>query len=182
MKKIAPTSNVHLALGIGLLMAIIVMGIFAPWLSPHDPLAINLSNRLSSPSWDYPFGTDHLGRCLLSRMIYGIRITVTSSALMMIFALMISLPIGLLTGYLRGRTDRMMMRVIEGALAIPDMVLTIAIVGLFGPGLLNMMLAVIMVRWASYVRLIRSLVLNACKEDYIWSARMAGNSSLSHEM
>lgn len=178
MKKIVPSTNVHLTLGLGLLMAIIVMGLLAPWLSPNDPLAINLSNRLSAPSWAYPFGTDHLGRCVLSRVIYGIRITVTSSALMMILALMISLPIGLITGYLRGRADHMMMRVIEGTLAIPDMVLTIAIVGLLGPGLWNMMLAVILVRWATYVRMIRSLVLKACKEDYIWSARMAGNSHL----
>ncbi|UFJ43325.1 ABC transporter permease subunit [Brevibacillus humidisoli] len=164
--------------GVGLLFLIMLIGAFAPSISPHDPLAIQLSNRLSPPSWDFPFGTDHLGRCVFSRILYGIRISVTSAFLIMLLTLLISLPIGLMTGFLRGRADRFLMRMIDSTLAIPDIVLTIAIVGLLGPSLVHLILAIIMVRWASYVRLIRSLVQKVCQEEYILSARMAGNSRL----
>lgn len=178
MKKVPYSLNISLMTGIGLLIAIVLIGLFAPWVSPHDPLAVNLSNRLSFPSWKYPFGTDHLGRCVLSRIIYAIRVSVAFAFLIMIFTFMISIPIGLLTGYMRGRTDRLFMRLIDGTLAIPDIVLTIAIVGVLGPGFFNMMIAIIMVRWANYVRFIRSLVLKSCEEDYMLSARMSGNSHL----
>jgi ABC-type dipeptide/oligopeptide/nickel transport system permease subunit len=171
-------TNLRLFFGIGFLISIILIGLFAPWISPHDPLAINLSSRLSPPSWNYPFGTDHLGRCILTRIIYGIRITVSASFFIMIFTGVISLPIGLLTGYVRGRTDHIFMRMIDGTLAFPDIVLIIAIVGLLGPGFFNMVVAIIMVRWADYVRLIRSLVIKITKEDYIVSARMSGNSHI----
>lgn len=178
MKKAPYSLNISLMMGIGLLIIIILIGLFAPWVSPHDPLAVNLSNRLSVPSREYPFGTDHLGRCILSRLIYGIRVSVAFAFLIMIFTFLISLPIGLLTGYWRGRADHLFMRLIDGTLAIPDIVLTIAIVGVLGPGFFNMMIAIIMVRWANYVRLIRSLVLKCCEEDYMLSARMSGNSHL----
>ncbi|WP_134701064.1 nickel transporter permease [Ammoniphilus sp. YIM 78166] len=170
------TKKIPLLLGVGIILVILAMGILAPWLAPHDPLAIHLSNRLSSPSWFYPFGTDHLGRCVLSRILYGIRTTVACSFLILVFTILIGLPIGLLSGYSRSRPDHFLMRVIEGTLAIPDMVLTLAIVGILGPGLLNMAVAILMVRWAMYVRVIRSLVLKVTKEDYILAARMSGNS------
>lgn len=178
MKKILSTFDRSLLAGIGLLLFIMLMGAFAPWISPHDPLEVNLSNRLSTPTWVYPFGTDHLGRCVLSRILYGVRISVTASFLVMMLTLLISLPLGLLTGYLRGRTDHLFMRMLDSTLAIPDIVLTIAIVGVLGPGLFHLILAIIIVRWANYVRLIRSLVLKACQEEYILSARMSGNSRL----
>jgi peptide/nickel transport system permease protein len=162
--------------GVGILLLIILIGFLAPWVTRHDPLAINLSIRLSSPSWEYWLGTDHLGRCILSRIIFGIKTTVTSSFFIMIFTLMISLPLGLLAGYLHGRADSILMRIVDGVLAFPNIVLAVAIVGILGPGFLHMIIAIIMVRWANYVRIIRSLVIKVGKEDYILSARMAGNS------
>ncbi|MFB5282924.1 nickel transporter permease [Peribacillus sp. Hz7] len=176
MQKILYRLDINVIVGSGLLILIFFIGIFAPWIAPHDPLAVNLANRLSSPSWVYPFGTDHLGRCILSRIIYGIRISMTATFLIIIFTLVISIPIGLITGYVRGRTDHIFMRVIDSMLAIPDIVLTIAIVGVLGPGFINMIIAIIIVRWANYVRFIRSLVIKVCKEDYLLSARMSGNS------
>lgn len=178
MKKILFTINRSLLAGIGLLLLVMLMGVFAPSIAPHDPLTVNLTNRLSPPTWVYPFGTDHLGRCILSRILYGIRMSVTSSFLIMLLTLLISLPIGLLTGYLRGRTDHFFMRMIDSTMAIPDIVLTIAIVGILGPGLFHLILAIILVRWTNYVRFIRSLVLKICQEEYILSARLSGNSSI----
>ncbi|WP_413368194.1 ABC transporter permease [Lysinibacillus sp. 3P01SB] len=168
--------NIGLLAGAGILFLISVAGLFAPWIAPHDPLAVNLGVRLQSPSWVYPFGTDHLGRCILSRIIFGIRISAVSALVIMFLTLLISVPIALATGYVRGRSDHLLMRVIDGTLAIPDIVLTIAIVGLLGPGLVNMIFAIVVVRWAGYVRFIRSLVVKISQEDYIFSARMAGNS------
>lgn len=170
--------DVQAIVGTGLLASFVIMGVFAPWFSPHDPLTVNLTNRLVAPSFDYPFGTDHLGRCVLSRLIYGIQTTVATAFLILLVTLFISLPIGLITGYVRGRTDHFFMRMVDGTLAFPDIVLTIAIVGILGPGFFNMILAIVMVRWASYVRLIRSLVLKIGKEHYILSARMSGNSHI----
>ena len=168
--------NMGLLVGGAILFSISLAGLFASWIAPHDPLAVNLSARLQSPNWTYLLGTDHLGRCILSRIIYGVRISVTSSLIIMFFTMLISIPIALLTGYVRGRSDHIMMRIIDSTLAIPDIVLTIAIVGLLGPGLVNMVIAIVVVRWASYVRFIRSLVVKVSQEDYILSARMAGNS------
>ncbi|WP_319005802.1 ABC transporter permease subunit [Metabacillus niabensis] len=168
--------NIGLLGGGGILVGFCLLGLFAPWIAPHDPIAINLAARLQSSSWVYPFGTDHLGRCILSRIIFGVRISVTSALIIMFFTMLISVPIALLTGYVRGRTDHFIMRIIDSTLAIPDIVLTIAIVGLLGPGLVNMLFAIVVVRWASYVRFIRSLVVKISQENYILSARMAGNT------
>lgn len=163
-------------MGVGILIFIFFIGIFAPWIAPHDPLTVHLTDRLQPPNWTYPFGTDHLGRCILSRIIYGVRISVIYAVVILVLTLFISIPIALITGYVRGRTDHLLMRAIDSTLAIPDIVLTIAIVGLLGPSLINMVVAIVLVRWASYVRFIRSLVIKICKEDYLLSARMAGNS------
>ncbi|WP_410492979.1 ABC transporter permease [Domibacillus sp. DTU_2020_1001157_1_SI_ALB_TIR_016] len=178
MKNIAYSINKSFAAGVGLFLLIALTGLFAPWLAPHDPLVINLSDRLAPPSWDYPFGTDHLGRCVLSRVLFGTRVSALFAFLIVLCTVVISLPIGLFTGYVRGKGGHLFMRVVDGILAIPDIVLTIAIVGVLGPGLFNMTIAIVLVRWAGYVRFIRSLVLNVCQADYIWSARMSGNSHI----
>lgn len=175
MKRSIFKKNKSLLAGLSFLLLIGLAGFLAPWLAPHDPLLINLSNRLAPPSWSYPFGTDHLGRCILSRVLFGTRVSALVAFLIVVCTLIISLPIGLFTGYIRGRGDHIFMRFIDGTLAIPDIVLTIAIVGVLGPGLVNMTVAIVFVRWAGYVRFIRSLVRNVCQADYILSARMSGN-------
>ncbi|ANY70355.1 nickel ABC transporter permease subunit NikC [Paenibacillus sp. BIHB 4019] len=178
MRTLFQKKNTSLLLGIGLFAIIVLLGLLAPWLAPHNPLQVNLPNRLLSPSGEYPFGTDHLGRCILSRILYGIRTTVTIAFVILGLSLCISLPIGLLTGYFGGRTDHFFMRLMDGTLAFPDFVLTIAIVGILGPGFTNMIIAIVIVRWANYVRLIRGLVLKVSKEDYLITARMSGNTHL----
>ncbi|MEK3990297.1 ABC transporter permease [Robertmurraya sp. FSL R5-0851] len=162
--------------GVSLLIFIFVIGLLAPGVSPHDPLEVNLSKRLVSPNFEYPFGTDHLGRCILSRIIYGIRVSVVYSVIIMLLTFVISLPIALFIGYFRGRLDYLIMRFIDVTLAIPDIILAITIVGVLGPSLFNMVMAILIVRWTNYVRFIRSLVIKTCEEDYIFSARMSGNS------
>ncbi|WP_209121225.1 nickel transporter permease [Alkalihalobacillus sp. BA299] len=177
MKK-ARQLNKGLTVGVGIFVLFLLLGLFAKWLTPHDPLMINLEHRLNPPSMDYWFGTDHLGRCIFSRILYGIQTTVSSAIFIMAFTLLISLPIGLTAGYWRGRTDHFFMRIVDGTLALPDVIVTIAIVGILGPGFVNMLVAIVLVRWANYVRFIRSLVLKVGNEDFILSARMSGNSHI----
>jgi peptide/nickel transport system permease protein len=178
MKKTLLELDKNLIIGFGILLSIIMIGLLAPWITPHDPLAIDLSNRLSAPNGEYWLGTDQLGRCILSRLIFGIKTTVASSFLIMIFTLIISIPLGVVTGYLRRRADSILMRMVDGILSFPNIVLAIVIVGILGPGFFHMIIAIIMVRWANYVRMIRSLTLKVSQEDYILSARMAGNSHI----
>ncbi|MFP3887776.1 ABC transporter permease subunit [Priestia filamentosa] len=161
--------------GVSFLIVLLLVGLLAPLLAPHNPLDTNLTQRLHPPNSTYPFGTDHVGRCILSRILYGMRISVGGAFLIMISTLLISLPIGLLAGY-KSRKGTFFLRIMDGFLAVPDIVLTIAIVGVLGQGFINMMIAVVIVRWANYVRIVRSFVLNICEEDYIKGARMAGNT------
>lgn len=158
MKKIRLSFQGSLLAGGVLFGLIVLLGLLAPWVAPHDPLQVDLLNRLAPPSRKYPFGTDHLGRDVLSRLIYGIRTSVLIACAITVATLCFSLPIGLLIGYVRGRVDQLIMRGIDGVLAFPDIILTVAIVGILGPGFVNMTLAIIAVRWAGYVRYIRSLV------------------------
>ncbi|UGB32005.1 nickel transporter permease [Metabacillus sp. B2-18] len=176
MKKMDLSLDKSIVVGSSLLLFIIILGFLAPLLAPHDPLEVNLSKRLVSPNEIYPFGTDHLGRCILSRIIYGIRVSVAFAFIIMVCTLLISLPIGFFTGYLRGRIDQIFMRFIDGILAIPDIVLTITVLGVLGTGLVNMIIAILIIRWTNYVRFVRSLVIKASEEDYILSAKMSGNS------
>ncbi|WP_431085871.1 nickel transporter permease [Paenibacillus sp. 8b26] len=176
MKNMRLSFKGSLLTGGVLLGLIVLLGVLAPWVAPHDPLDVDLLNRLAPPSRKYPFGTDHLGRDVLSRLIYGIRTSVLIACAITVTTLCISLPIGLLIGYVRGRVDQLVMRAIDGVLAFPDIILTVAIVGILGPGFVNMTLAIIAVRWAGYVRYIRTLVQKACQEDYVRYARLSGNS------
>ncbi|WP_026672932.1 nickel transporter permease [Alkalihalobacterium bogoriense] len=178
MKK-ALSVDKGLLVGIVIFVLFIIVGLFAKWIAPHPPLAIQLDVRLQPPSVEYWFGTDHLGRCIFSRIIYGVQTTITTAIAITLITLLISLPIGLVSGYWRGRADQFFMRVVDGTLSLPDVVLTIAIVGILGPGFVNMVIAIVLVRWANYVRFIRSLAIKAGKEEFILSARMSGNSHLS---
>lgn len=161
-----------------LLSLFVVFALFAKWLAPIDPYETSLGERLQPPSSEHWFGTDQLGRDLFARIVYGTQISVTAALVILVMTLLISLPIALLNGYIKGRTDQFFMRFLDSILAIPDIVLTIAIVGLLGPSFFNMIIAIIVVRWASYVRFIRSLVLPLATAPYVIAGRLAGNSHM----
>ncbi|RED63268.1 nickel transporter permease [Cohnella lupini] len=161
----------------GSLVALAVcVGIFAPYLTPSDPLLINLDIRLSPPSLHYPLGTDQMGRCVLSRLIMGTRTSLFYSMLALGAALSISVPLGLLAGFAGGRTDRFIMRTIDMLLAFPSLILSIAITGLLGPSLANLLLAFVLVWWAGYARIVRGIVMQIKEKDFIMAARSSGGS------
>ncbi|MGG4396659.1 nickel transporter permease [Paenibacillus thiaminolyticus] len=164
--------------GAGIVGLTALIGLLAPSLMPSDPLQIHLDIRLSPPSLDYPLGTDHLGRCILSRLIAGTRVSLFYSVMVLGAVLLISVPIGMVSGYVGGWIDHFMMRVIDILLAFPSLILALAIAGLLGPSLPNLLLAFVLVWWAGYARIIRGLVLQIKERDYISAARASGATHL----
>lgn len=159
------------------LAVIIIMAgtaLLGPLLAPHDPNLVDLSKKLMAPCHQYPLGTDHLGRCLLSRLIYGARISLGLAAAVMTVTIAVSIVVGTLAGYRGGLTDNLFMRLCDMLLAFPSLILALVIVGMLGPGLINVMLAMVLVQWVWYARIIRGLVLSLKESDFVLAARVAG--------
>lgn len=150
--------------------------LIAPFLIPHDPYLVNMSAKLQPPSTAYLLGTDGLGRDVLSRLIFGGRNTVGTSLVIVFLALGIGVPAGLLSGYAGGWTDRLFMRVSDSLLAFPDYMIAIVLSGLLGPGIINLIIAMISVKWIAYARVIRNSVLSEKHKDYISLAQLNGLS------
>ncbi len=164
-----------------LLFSVVLLGIFAPLIAPHDPLEPNIKFKFADNSLEYPLGTDQLGRCVLSRLLYGIKTTVVLSLLTMGATLFIGTFLGIVAGFSRGKVDEAIMRLCDVLLSFPSEVMILAIVGMLGPGLTNVVIANIAAKWAWYTRMIRSLVMEYTDKNYIRFAKVAGCSS-SHIM
>ncbi|AOY74587.1 nickel/cobalt ABC transporter permease [Clostridium formicaceticum] len=160
-----------------IILMIITMGILAPLLAPNDPIKINSSYRLQGASWQFPFGTDHLGRCILSRLIYGIRPSVIWVIAAMLATVGIGIVLGLISGYCRGKVDEVIMRICDIMLSFPSEVIILAILGVFGVGLRNILIASIVTKWAWYTRVIRSAVLQFTEQNYVYFAKTSGAST-----
>jgi peptide/nickel transport system permease protein len=161
-------------LGVILLAGFILAGVFAPCLAPHDPLAVDLGQRLLPSSTVYPLGTDHLGRCVLSRLIWGTRVSLSTSFIVLLTIMGISIPYGMLAGWCGGRVDNLLMRLVDVLLAFPRLIFALVIAGMLGPGLTNVMLALGAVSWVRIARLIRGLVLQIKEREFVLAARACG--------
>jgi peptide/nickel transport system permease protein len=161
-----------------------LMGLFfiilllAPFMAPFDPGHVNMDERLKGISAEHLLGTDHLGRDVFSRILAGAQITVGTSLLVLAISLCIGVPIGLLSGYLGGRIDRLFMRMVDAFMAFPDYIVAIVLSGLLGPGMLNLIFAIVVVKWVGYARLARSTVLSEKQKDYIAMAKINGLGSI----
>ncbi|RKD75989.1 nickel transport system permease protein [Sinobaca qinghaiensis] len=159
------------------LLTFFLISILAPWIAPHDPVHVNLAVKLAPPSWEYPLGTDHFGRCTLSRLLYGARVSLGFAFLIFAASLGIGLLIGTLAGYIGGWIDLLLMRFCDGVMAFPNLVLVLGIVGLLGPGLWQVVVALMMVQWVYYARMIRGMVVSMKEQNFITAARMSGSST-----
>ncbi|GGF70664.1 ABC transporter permease [Azorhizobium oxalatiphilum] len=155
------------------LLLIVLMAIFAPLIAPHDPIAMLPAQRLKPPSDTFLLGTDAYGRDLLSRLIYGARISLIVGLGVMVIAIAVGLPLGLLSGYFR-TLDAILMRIMDGLMAIPSVLLAIAVVSLSGSSLLTVMIAITIPEVPRVVRLVRSVVLSARNEPYVEAAIAMG--------
>jgi peptide/nickel transport system permease protein len=165
------------AFGLALLLAVMAIG--APWISPHDPTAQNLSIRLAGPSLAHWMGTDDLGRDVLSRVIYGARVSMTVSVSVVFGAGLLGLSLGALAGYFGGWWDRILNAILINAfLSFPGILLAIAFAAFLGPGFLNLVLALSIGGWAGYARLVRAQVMAVREREYVDAARALGASGL----
>ena len=162
--------------GLALIAGFLLLAFAAPLIAPADPMAQALYNRLSPPTLEHPFGTDDFGRDILSRVIYGARISLRVGIVAVLIALVLGTGIGLVAGYWGGWIDQVLMRVMDLLLAFPSILLAIGIVAVLGPGLENAMLAVGIVAVPQYARLVRASVLTVRETDYVLAARAMGAS------
>ncbi|AEH48314.1 nickel transporter permease [Parageobacillus thermoglucosidasius] len=160
-----------------LLFAYLLAIVTAPLFAPYDPFEIDLNGRLLKPSAEHLFGTDHLGRDLLSRILAGGQVTVGTGLLVLIIVLLIGVPLGMASGFIGGRFDRYLMRIIDAFLAFPDFIIAIILNGILGPGMWNLIVAIVVAKWGSYARLVRSTVLSEKEKDYILMAVVNGLST-----
>lgn len=168
-------------------LIVIAVGLLAPWLAPHDPTAANFFRRLQPPawyeggSWEYPLGTDHLGRDILSRLIWGTRASLTVGAIVIVFATTVGIFMGLVSGYYGGRVDAVIQRIVDILLAFPYLILAVGLMAVMGPGFANMILALVYKEWVTPCRVVRGEVLAAKGREYVEAARAVG-ASHSHIM
>ncbi len=164
----------RVAIGFSLVAGIIFIALFAPLIAPYDPIEVHIENKLQPPSTQYWLGTDNLGRCIASRLIFGARSSLLYAGIILGLMLTISIPIGLLAGYVGGNIDAVIMRIIDICMAFPSAILALAVAGLFGASARNLVLALSCVWWAGYARLIRGMVLQMKEQGFILAALAAG--------
>ena len=161
-----------------ILLSYICMAIFAGALSPHDPLQVDVANRLQPASTEFLLGTDSLGRCVLSRLLLGARNSLLSAAVVLLTTVSVGTVVGLFAGFFGGRCDYLVQRLLEGVMAFPGLILALASAGVLGPGLENAVLALCLVHWVGYARIVRNMTLSLRERTYVQASRIAGASSL----
>ncbi len=164
--------------GLSILAAFALLLAAAPMLAPNDPLVIEPDRRLEGPSGDFPLGTDHLGRCVLSRLVYGARWSLGTAAVASVLIVGVGVTLGAVSGFYRGAVDAVLMRVVDVLLAFPALIPALAIVGMLGPGMLHVLIATVAVWWAGYARLVRGLALSLRERQFIDAARALGAGDL----
>jgi peptide/nickel transport system permease protein len=169
--------NRLLMLGLGISMLLIITAVFAPWIAPYPQDAsgeINVLNKLRPPSSEHWMGTDHLGRDIFSRVVFGSRKSLSVGIGIVLIAILIGVPLGLIAGYFGGRIDEVLMRICDGFLSFPILLLPIVIGGVFGSSMTVNMIGLAVVWWPWYVRIIRAQVLVTREQLYVLAAKSIG--------
>ena len=157
-----------------LVILVVLVAVFAPYLAPQDPMEGNMKNVLQTPSGEHLLGTDKLGRDILSRIICGTQVSLFMTICLVVLLAVVGLVVGLLSGYFGGKVEMVLMRLADMMLAFPGVVLAIAIAGILGGSVINTILALLVVGWAKYARLVRSLVIKLRHNDFILAAQVNG--------
>jgi len=169
-----PRGSLQLWIGTAAFVLIVLAAIFAPLITVYSPTALDLRNALKPPSLAHPFGTDQLGRDILTRVIFAARIDLQIGAIGVALPLVIGGVLGLVAGYFGGWVDALIGRVIDVVIAFPFLVLVIAIVAMLGPGLVNLYIALTLVSWVLYARILRGETLALKRREYVLAARNLG--------
>jgi peptide/nickel transport system permease protein len=169
-----------IAVAMLLLLAVVVTAIGAPWLAPHDPTLIDVVQRLEPPAWvaggspEHLLGTDSLGRDVLSRIIYGSRVSAIVGVTVVVISGTLGVALGLLSGYAGGLVDDLIMRVADMQLAFPFLLAAIAFLAVLGPGLINVIVVLALWNWVPYARVVRAQTLSLREKEFVEAARAIG--------
>lgn len=155
-------------------LLVALIGILAPVIAPNDPYETNIINKFAGYSLEYPLGTDQLGRCVLSRMIYGIRPTLGLAALTMLGTIGIGAVLGIMAGYFRGIVEEIIMRIVDVMLSFPSQIMVFAVVALLGVSVQNVIIANVFIKWAWYARMIRTGVMQYRDKNFVQFSRCVG--------
>lgn len=167
-------SRIRIPIALAIIALLVLAALMAPWVAPYDPGETDLVNRLQPPSAAHWLGTDHLGRDLLSRLIWGARASLGAVAAILALVLLIGGAVGITAGLVGGRVDAALMRVCEGFMTVPTLVLALFMIGALGTGLVNVVVAIALSHWAFYARLVRATTLSLRNLDHVVAARIAG--------
>jgi len=165
-------------IGLVILVVLTAAALFASLLAPKDPFAQHIDRRLQGPSADFPLGTDYLGRCVLSRIIFGSRISLEIAALIVGVQVALGLGLGALAGYFGGFADTLIMRLVDVMMALPSLALALVLAGIMGPGPAGITAALCITGWSEYARIVRGDILALKEKEFIKSARAFGFSDL----
>jgi peptide/nickel transport system permease protein len=165
-----------LTFGAAIIVLWLVLALLAPWIAPFDPTALDSSASLLAPGGRHLFGTDNFGRDIFSRVLWGARVDLQICLIGVVFPFILGTILGAFSGYIGGAVDALLMRCIDIVLAFPFLVLMLAIIAILGPGLISFYIAMAMVGWVSYARLVRSQVLTLKHQDFVLAARSLGYS------
>jgi dipeptide transport system permease protein len=171
-------------IGLGLVLALVLLALFADWIAPHSPIEQFRESTLAPPFWqdggstEFLLGTDPVGRDVLSRLIHGTRLSLLIGAISVGLSLAFGLLLGMCAGYFRGLAETAIMRLMDVMLALPSLLLAIAVIAILGPGLMNAMYAIAIVLLPHYVRLTRAAVIAEINKEYVAAARIAGAGTL----
>lgn len=160
--------------GLGIVLFLVFIAVFAPFITPHDPYAMDLNKQLLPPSAQYWLGTDKFGRDLMTRIIYGTRISLVLGLVPSLFSLLIGAVMGIASGYCGGKTDFVIMRFADVMLAFPSLILAMVVMYTLGPNLFNIFIAISLVGWAGIARVVRSQTLSLKEKEFVEAARAIG--------
>jgi len=164
----------RLSMGMIIVGFITVLGILAPWLAPHDPHQMSLKDRLERPSWSHPLGRDENGADILSRLLYGARVSLTVAWSVVLVSATIGLVVGSLAGYNGGWLEMTLMRIVDMFYAFPSFLVALALVAMLGPALRNLIIALCLTSWTGFARLVRGEVLYLKEREHVLNAKALG--------
>ena len=172
------SARLNLRLGLIIVVGWVLIAVFSPWIAPYDPITHDLAQKLQGPSLAHPFGTDNYGRDVLTRVMYGTRIDLLMGVVGVLVPFILGTIIGSIAGYMGRWVDAVLMRVVDVVLAFPFLVLLMAIIAILKPGLMSFFVALSLVGWVSYARLVRAQVLVLKTSDFVVAARSLGFSRM----
>lgn len=168
--------NIPVYLAMFFLFLLIIVGVFAPLLAPYDPYYIDIGKKLALPDSTHLLGTDHLGRDILSRLIYGTRLSLLLSLIITILVLIIGIPVGILVGWYSEKLDDVFTFIMNILMSFPSFILSMALIGILGQGLGNIIISIVIIEWIYYARILRNMVLDVKNQEYILAVKTMGAS------